>query len=189
MTQVHVTMYKGWEVEISDFDGRLTATDIRPQGGQTRPEQVTIHGETLEKLKKSIDTRENRKKKAATVSTYLPVVSPRGEGAITGISLHDDSYLGAPDHHWEDLYVDTPWVRAQLARITALEEEVKRLESNLAVAAIAPISSGWNRKVGISVKHDGDYAEAIADLKARYTKALLAAEEIAEKESEGANRR
>lgn len=188
MTQIHVTTYKGWAIEVSDYDGRFTATDGNPQTGESNPERVSIHNEVLEKLKKSIDVRENKKKKAATVDLALPVVNHNGTGTITGISLHNDDYLGVPrdSNHWGGtIYVDTPWVREQLARIRALRQEAEALEKKLLIAEVESISGSWHRQVGKSVKHDGEnYAEAIADLKARYTSALLAAEEIAEQETE-----
>lgn len=190
MTQVHVTTYKGWTIEVSDYDGRFTATDTKPQTGEPDPKRVSLQSETLEKLKKSIDARENKKKKAATVDLSLPVVNHNGTGAITGISLHNDDYLGIPrdSNHWGGkVYVDTPWVREQLARIRALRKEAEAIEKKLIIAEVESISSSWHRQTGKSVKHDGDYTEAIADLKARYTSALLAAEEAAEKETEEAH--
>jgi hypothetical protein len=189
VTQIPVTTYKGWTIEVSDYDGRFTATDTKPQNGEDS-KRVSLQSETLEKLKKSIDARENKKKKAATVDLSLPVVNHNGTGAITGISLHNDDYLGIPRDrsHWSGkVYVDTPWVRDQLARIRALRQEAEAIEKKLIIAEVESISSSWHRQTGKSVKHDGDYAEAIADLKARYTSALLAAEEIAEKETEEAH--
>lgn len=187
--QVQLETYKGWDVTISTYDGRLTAKDLHPQPCEAKPTQVEIHSETLEKLRKAIDTRENRKKKAQAVDLALPVVNANGSGTITGISLHNDAYLGdiPADEHGK-LYVDTPWVRDQLARIRALHAEAHHLEEAIAIAEVEAVSGSWHRQTGVSVRHDsGDYAEAVEDLKARYTKALLAAEEAAEVETEGAH--
>lgn len=193
MTQIAVEVYKGWQVHVSTHDGRFTATDQHPQEGHERPQDVTLHSETLEKLRKSIDTKENRKKKAKAITLSLPIANKHGSGTITGISLHNDSYLGEipkdeRGYGGNTLYVDTPWVRELLALIKELEEKAHALRRVLAIAEIKPISSSWNGGTGVSVKHDGDYAEAVADLRERYAKALLAAEEAAERETEEAQR-
>lgn len=189
MTQITIEVYKGWQIHVSTYDGRFSAVDIHPQKGHTRAQDVTLTNETLEKLRKAIDARENRKKKAKAIPLSLPIVSRHGSGKITGISLHDDSYLGEipVDHHgYSDstLYVDTPWVSELLAIIKELEEKAHALRGVLSVAEVKPIAKSWNGGVGKSVRHDGDYAEAIEDLKQRYTRALLAAEEAAEIETE-----